>query len=143
VLRTAPESTTIPSLLNVLKAPKLSEISRKRETYKNTCGGKCRKAQNSSSSASEPKTVQPQHQLKQYPNEPFDISAGKLFCKGYREELSFKSSSLSYHIKSTKHRDGKVRLDKKEIQERDIDTSNTSIPCQSFYFLSLCSSSLK
>ena len=27
---------------------------------------------------------------------------------------------MSNHIKSTKHRDGKVRLERKEIQERDI-----------------------
>ena len=59
-LRTTPESTTIPSLLDVLRAPELSEISRKRKTYNNTHGGKRRKARSSSSSASEPKTVQPQ-----------------------------------------------------------------------------------
>ena len=115
-----PESTTVPSLLDVLRAPKLSEINRKRKTYSNTRGGKRRKARSSSSSASEPKNIQPQQRLKQYPNEPFDISAGKLFCKACREELSLKSSSLSNHIKSSKHRDGKVRLEKKEIRERDI-----------------------
>ena len=46
-----PESTTVPSLLDVLRAPKLSEINRKRKTYSNTRGGKRRKARSSSSSA--------------------------------------------------------------------------------------------
>ena len=50
-----PESTTVSSLLNVLRTPKLSEISRKRKIYSNTRGGKRGKARSSSSSASEPK----------------------------------------------------------------------------------------
>ena len=48
-----------PSLLEVLKVPKLSEISRKRKMYANKFGtrsGKRRKTRGSSSSASEPKT---------------------------------------------------------------------------------------
>ena len=68
----APESTTVPSLLDVLRAPKLSEISRKRKIYSNTRGGKRGKAR-SSSSASESKNIQPQQRLKQYPNEPFSL----------------------------------------------------------------------
>ena len=56
-------NTAVPSLLEVLHAPKLSEISRKRKIYSNTnstCGGKRRKNRGSSSSASEPKNVTPQ-----------------------------------------------------------------------------------
>ena len=44
-----PGSTIVPSLLDVLRAPKLSEIKRKRKTYDNAHGSKRRKA--------EPKTV--------------------------------------------------------------------------------------
>ena len=43
-----------------------------------------------------------------------------MFCKACREELSLKSSSLSNHLKSQKHKDGKRRLQKKEAGERDI-----------------------
>ena len=56
-------NTAVPSLLEVLHAPKLSEISRKRKIYSNTNstrGGKRRKNRGSSSSASEPKNVTPQ-----------------------------------------------------------------------------------
>ena len=81
-LRATPESTTIPSLLDVLRTPKLSEISRRKKTYNNTCGGKRRKARSSSSSASEPKTYQPEQQLKQYPNEPFDIFSRQVVLQG-------------------------------------------------------------
>ena len=103
-------NSTVPSLLAVLHAPKLSEISRKRKTYSNTNstrGGKRRKNRGSSSSASEPKNIKPQQRLKKYPNEQLDISAGKLFCKACREELSLKCSSIVNHIKSAKHQDGK------------------------------------
>ena len=37
-----------------------------------------------------------------------------------REELILKSSPLLNHIKSSKHWDGKVQLEKKEIRENDI-----------------------
>ena len=43
-----------------------------------------------------------------------------MFCKACREELSLNSSSLSNHLKSQKHKDGKRRLQKKEAGERDI-----------------------
>ena len=54
------EHTAISILLDALRPPKLSEISRKRKTYNNSRGGTRRKTRNSSSSASEPKTVKPQ-----------------------------------------------------------------------------------
>ena len=64
-------NTAVPSLLEVLHAPKLLEISRKRKIYSNmnsTRGGKHRKNRGSSSSASELKNVTPQQRLKKYPN---------------------------------------------------------------------------
>ena len=105
----------VPNLLEVLKAPKPAEVSRKRKTYCNTRGGKRRKTRGSSSLAPEPKSVQPQQRLKRYPNEQLDISAGKLFCKACREELSLKSSSLANHIKCVKHQEGKRKLARKEV----------------------------
>ena len=58
--------------------------------------------------------------VKQYPGEQLDISAGKLFCKACREELSLKSSSVANHVKSAKHVDGKKRLASKQAHEQDI-----------------------
>jgi len=49
--------------------------------------------------------------VKEYPEEPFIVSFGKLFCQGCREELPLKKSSISYHIKSSKHNDGKKKLE--------------------------------
>ena len=112
-------SSSIPSLLSVLRAPRLSDLTRKRKTQTNP-GKPRKKTRPTSSAASEPKGVKPQDRLKKFPKEQLSVSAGKLFCKAYREELSLKSSSLSNHLKSQKHKDGKRRLQKKEAGERDI-----------------------
>ena len=112
-------SSSIPSLLSVLRAPRLSDLTRKRKTQTNP-GKPHKKTRPTSSAASEPKGVKPQDRLKKFPKEQLSVSAGKLFCKACREELSLKSSSLSNHLKSQKHKDGKRRLQKKEAGERDI-----------------------
>ena len=56
----------VPSFLEVLKAAKPAEVSRKRKTYCNTHGGNRRKTGASSYSASEPRSVQPRERLKKY-----------------------------------------------------------------------------
>ena len=65
-------------------------------------------------------SVSPAQQVKQYPGEKFDMSAGKLFCKACREKLSLKSSSVANHVKSAKHVDGKKRLASKQARQQDI-----------------------
>ena len=111
-------STSVPSLLSVLCAPELSDLTRKRKTQSNP--GKHKKVRTSSSTSSEPKSVKAVDRVRKYPNEQLNVSAGKLFCKACREELSLKSSSLSNHLKSQKNKDGKKRLENKEASERDI-----------------------
>lgn len=116
---TSSSSSSVPSLLSVLRAPRLSDLVRKRKTQTNN-PGKRKKTRSSSSAASDPKGVKPQDRVKKFPDEQLSVSAGKLFCKACREELSLKSSSLTNHLKSQKHKDGKRRLQKKEASERDI-----------------------
>ena len=112
---TSSSSSSIPSLLSVLRAPRLSDLTRKRKTQTNR--GKRKKIRPSSSATSDPKGVKPQDRVKKFPDEQLSVSAGKLFCKACREELSLKSSSLSNHLKSQKHQDGKRRLQRKEAGE--------------------------
>ena len=112
------DSMPVPSLLSVLRVPKLSDLTRKKKVQCNP--GKHKKVHSSSSTSSEPKGVTPQDRVKKFRNEQLSVSAGRLFCKACREELSLKSSSLMNHLKSQKHKDGKKRLDKKEAGERDI-----------------------
>ena len=107
------------SLSSVLCAPRLSDLEEREKTQTDN-PGKCKKTQSSSSACSDPKGVKPQDRLKKFPDEQLSVSAGKLFCKVCREGLSLKSSSLSNHLKSQKHKDGKRCLQKKEAAERDI-----------------------
>ena len=108
------------SLLSVLKAPGMSELSCKRKVVKNPPIGK-KKAH--SSCQSNPKGIKPQQRVKEYPTEPFIVSCGKLFCQGCREELPLKKSSISYHIKLTKHNDGKKRLEQRKVKDHEIAQS--------------------
>ena len=107
------------SLLNVLKAPTPSDLSRKRKIARNrpVVGKKRVKSTNSQSN---PKTVKPQQRVNEYPKEPFTVESGKLFCQGCREELPLKKSSIEYHIKSGKHGDGKKRLHKIKANDQNI-----------------------
>ena len=96
-------SKSVPSLLSVLRAPKSSDLTRKRKIKSNS--GKRNKVHASSSAicSSESKGVKAVDRVKKYPNEQLNVSAGKLFCKAcsYREELSLKSCSL---LKSQKQK---------------------------------------
>ena len=78
-------STSIPSLLSVLRAPKLSDLTRKRKIQSNP--GKHKEVCASSSTSSEPKGVKAVDRVKKYLNEQLNVSAGKLSCKACREEL--------------------------------------------------------
>ena len=109
--------TSVPSLLSRLKAPKPSDLARKRRTDTNPPVGKKR---GRGSETYDPKTVSALERVKAYPLEPFSVSNKKLFCSGCREELSLKKSTIELHIKSTKHLKGKERLEAKEKREKDI-----------------------
>ena len=71
----------------------------------------------------DPKSVTPAQRVREVPDEQLCVSAGKLFCKACREELSTKLSILKGHIKTKKHADGVKRREAKEIRERDIARS--------------------
>ncbi len=51
------------------------------------------------------------------------MSAGKLFCRVCREEISLKLSVLESHVQTEKHTRSKQQLSVKEARERDIATS--------------------
>jgi len=74
----------------------------------------------STNSQSNPKTVKPQKRVNEFPKEPFTMESGKLFCRGCREELPLKKSSIEYHIKSDNHSDGKKRLEKMKANDQNI-----------------------
>ncbi len=80
--------TTVPTLLDKLKSPKVSDLARKRKvrTNKPPIGRKRSKG----AVASEPHTVSPSSRLSEYPDEPFRVTQGKHFCIACRETISVK-----------------------------------------------------
>lgn len=107
------------SLMEVLKAPQMSSLSRKRKVASNPPPvGHRRKTRGSLSS--DPKKVTAQQRVQEYSSEPFTVSAGKLFCNGCREELSLKRSSINNHVKCSKHKERKEKLATRDKREKDI-----------------------
>ena len=86
---------------------------------KNPLKGKKRKA-SSSSCTTDPKSVTPAKRCSEFPDEPFEVSAGKLFCRSCREELSLKRSIIKNHIASLKHKTSKAARNKQKIADKSI-----------------------
>ena len=105
---------TVRSLLTILKAPKQSDLTRKRKVAVNPPTGK-RKCKSNKGLAS----VKPHQRTNEFPNESLVVSHGKLFCNSCREELSLKKSVIKGHIGSTKHTNGKLKMQVKEKRERE------------------------
>ena len=64
--------------------------------------------------------MKPDQRIKEYCNEHFTVSNGKLFCEACREQLNLKKSSMNNHVQSAKHKDRKVKLQEKEKQDQTI-----------------------
>lgn len=117
-------SSSLPSILDRLKAPDKSDLARKRRIERPKTTGADKRKKSGASNQTDPKTVSPAYRLKQFPGEFLEVRRGKLFCVACREELSLKKSTVKTHIYSgNKHKDAKDRLAKKEARERDIADS--------------------
>ena len=68
----------------------------------------------------DPKSVTLSQRVCEFPSKALTVSAGKLFCTACWEELGSKRSVIQGHVKAAKHADGKRRLERKEVRERDI-----------------------
>lgn len=73
-----------------------------------------------SSCSTDPKSVTPTQRCLEFRDEPFTVSAGKLFCNCCREELSLKRSIIKNHVTSLKHKNSKVARAKKQINDKTI-----------------------
>ena len=85
------------TILDVLKAPKLSDLTRKRSIDSNPPPKGKRLARGEGSS--EPKTVTPSQRVKQFTRECLTTSAGTLFCTACREELSLRKNIIVASVK--------------------------------------------
>ena len=112
-------SVTTVSLLDRLKAPRLSDLARKRVTKKNP--PRDTNWRKPPRSAHNPKSITAAKRVAQYGGESFVVSGGKLFCQVCREEVALKKSIIDNHIKnSKKHSIGKEKLAEKGKKDKDI-----------------------
>lgn len=119
-------TSTSLSLLERLRAPRPSDLGRKRSIHVNKppigkkrslCGGA------GAAGKHDPKSMSPSQRVNKFPGENLTVSAGKLFCRACRECLALKRSVVANHIKCTKHTNSKRRLLEKEARERDLAQS--------------------
>lgn len=103
------------SLLDRLKAPKPSELSRKRKVL---CKGKKK-----SSGSRALKTKLKVHPSSEFAREELTVSLGRLFCKACREHLSVKRSTVMNHVKSIKHVNSQDKLKTKQTREINLATA--------------------
>lgn len=79
------EQKKVTSLLDKLRPAKLSELARARKQKVNKPPVGVRKSRGTC--ASNPKNVSPSQRLREFSDESFSISAGRLFCNACREEV--------------------------------------------------------
>ncbi len=114
------QQVQVVSLLDKLKSPAPSDLSRKRKVMRNPPSGK--KRASGSSAVNAPK-VPPAKRVKEFPDEQLTVSGGRLFCGVCREVLCVKKSTIMYHIKSAKHIKSKEKLQINQVREGDIATA--------------------
>ena len=112
------DSSRAVSLLNRLKSPTASDLSRKRKVH---CNPPMEKRRSYGRHGMKEPKIKPSQRVSEFSNEEISVSAvGRLFCKVCHETLSVKRSTIANHVKSTKHQQSKQKLQKKQVREKDI-----------------------
>ena len=109
--------TRTVSLLEKLKAPKHSDLTRKRAVDQNLPP---KDKRSHGAQPTDPKSVSATQRVSEFSNENLTVSNSKMFCRACREELALKKNVISNHVHSAKHQAGKSRLVAKEAKEKDI-----------------------
>ena len=117
-LHSTTRTITVTSLLDKLRPPNKSDLTRKRKILRNRSHqGKCLKHPKCSSN---PKSVTPLQRVREFGDKKLIVSAGKLFCETCREELSLRNSTIKNHIRSSKHNSMKDRLKERRVTDEHI-----------------------
>ena len=110
-------AAAVSSFMAKFKQPDPSHLARKRNIR---CNPPVGMKQSKGRTANDPKIISAADRVKQFPNEHFTVSSGKLFCLACREELSTKKTILELHIKAAKHVKEKETLISKQTSELSI-----------------------
>ena len=116
-----PSSAHSLSILDVLRPPTRSKLTRKRKVDSNPPPKGKRRARGEGST--EPKTVSPRQRVDEFPDERLTVTGkggSRLFCNACREELSLRRNVIANHVASNKHKTSKEKLVSRDSKERDI-----------------------
>ena len=103
------------SLLDVLKAPQASDLTRNDSNP--PVGQKRSRGQGSS----EPKSVNAKDRVNEFPDECLTVGrGGKLFCSACREELSPRKNIITNHITCKKHWTSKEKVRTSKAKDQTI-----------------------
>ena len=116
------KTVQVVSLLERLKAPKKSDLSRKRKIACNPPKGK--KKSSGKHGLAEPK-VDPRTRVKEFPNEALVVSPGnrRLFCNACRETLSVQLLTILSHLS--------IRLVRKSYEVKKLNSRISQLPLPS------------
>jgi len=113
----------VVSLLDRLRSPAASELSRKRKLSVNSVNtpGNGRSQTSVSRKANEPMKVSASQTVQEFKEESFIVSQnGALFCQSCWEELSLKKHNIAVHVSSRKHKANKEKMEKATEKERHV-----------------------
>ena len=116
-------SSSCPTILDKLRPPMLSEITRKRKVCVNNPPHDGAQTKKKPRCLTDLKTVSVSDQAREFKHEMIVASGGKLFCSSCREELSLKLSIIKSHIQSSKHECSKKKVSDGKNRERDISVA--------------------
>ena len=93
----------VRTILNSLKSPAPSELTRKRKTHSNPPSGMKRRT-TIIKAVYEPKSITPTGRDCEFAGENLTVSSRNLFCSACREPLSLKKSIIKLHLDSQKQK---------------------------------------
>ena len=96
---TSTDSSEVQSFLSRFRAPRRSDLTRKRKVCQNTDRGVLTLTKKKPSCSTDPTSVTQSQRDREFPEEALTVSAGKLFCTACREEVSLKRSIIKDALK--------------------------------------------
>ena len=120
-LAEAARENKVTSILDRLRAPNASDLSRKRRLVVNTGGNRRAQGKVSAKKAVYEPKISAEERVEKFKDETLKVVRGNtLFCQSCKEEISVKKSNLSTHISSKKHKTNKEKQAKMAKRENDI-----------------------
>lgn len=105
-----------------LPRAKVAEISRKRSMNR-SCQPLGKRTRVAAGPSTKTKRIGPSTRIQEFPNEPFSISVGSLYCNACHLPIQSKRSIIKAHIETERHAIGKKNLQKSVLRQQTVAAS--------------------